>query len=61
MHVICTIRKLKFPYRTTAKEDGVASCTFSNLVDYEESRLVKEFTELKCSVITVFQNEYSCI
>ena len=48
MHAICTIRKLKFLSRTTAKEDGVASRAFSSLVDDVESLcLVKECRELE--------------
>ena len=48
MHAICTIRKLKFLSRTTAKADGVVSRAFSSLVDDVESLcLVKECRELE--------------
>ena len=48
MHAICTIRKLKFLSRTTAKEDEVAFHAFSSLVDDVESIcLVKECRELE--------------
>ena len=48
MHAICTIRKLKFLSRTTAKEDRVAFRAFSSLVDDVESlSLVKECRELE--------------
>ena len=45
---ICTVRKLKVPFRTTTKEDGVAFRAFSSLVDDVESLcLVKECRELE--------------
>ena len=48
MHAICTIRKLKFLSKTTAKEDEVAFHAFSSLVDDVESIcLVKECRELE--------------
>ena len=48
MQAICTIRKLKFVSRTTAREDGVASRAFSSLVDDVETLcLVKECRDLE--------------
>ena len=49
MHAICTIRKLKFLSRTTAKDHGVAFRAFSSLVDDVESLcLVKECRVEEC-------------